>query len=350
VRDGNVYTSAGVTSALDLALALVEDDHGPTLAREVAREMVAYLHRPADQAQISTFLAPPPGDRVVRDLTGYIATHLAEDLSPPALAARAGISTRHLARLFTSQWGVTPARAVRVARTEAAAHLVRGSELSLAAIARRCGFRSAETLRQAFLSHYGMTGDTIRRMVDMPPPPGKEDPETLRREGRTREPQVLVRAFAGHAHRTGERRTTMHRIFTKASLAVAGAAALVAAAAPATANAATAPVLYVEAAGLADCPAGSVCLWQHINYTGFMAGWRAGTYTPDFRTIKCSGCSGGNFNDDASSWANFTDRNYCVSDDINGGGVDNTMPVPSSGNFTADRNDRASSIGFIGCP
>ncbi|MDQ7803134.1 DJ-1/PfpI family protein [Amycolatopsis sp. A133] len=188
VRDGNVYTSAGVTSALDLALALVEDDHGPTLAREVAREMVAYLHRPADQAQISTFLAPPPGDRVVRDLTGYIATHLAEDLSPPALAARAGISTRHLARLFTSQWGVTPARAVRVARTEAAAHLVRGSELSLVAIARRCGFRSAETLRQAFLSHYGMTGDTIRRMVDMPPPLGKEDPKTLRREGRTREP------------------------------------------------------------------------------------------------------------------------------------------------------------------
>nr|WP_103342326.1 DJ-1/PfpI family protein [Amycolatopsis sp. CA-126428] len=186
VRDGNIYTSAGVTSALDLTLALIEDDHGPTLAREVAREMVTYLHRPADQAQISTFLAPPPGDRVVRDLAGYIAAHLAEDLSPPALAARAGISTRHLTRLFRTQWGVTPARAVRTARTEAAAHLVRGSELSLAAIARRCGFRSAETLRQAFLNHYGMTGDTIRKMADMPLLQSREMPESIEGEGRAR--------------------------------------------------------------------------------------------------------------------------------------------------------------------
>jgi transcriptional regulator GlxA family with amidase domain len=171
IRDGNIYTSAGVTSALDLTLALIEDDHGPTLAREVARELVTYLHRPADQAQISMFLAaPPPGDRLVRDLLGYIAARLAEDLTAPALAARAGVSTRHLNRLFATHLGTTPARAVRVARTEAAAHLVRGSELPLAAIARRCGFRSAETLRRAFLEHYGMTGDTIRRMSDMPQP------------------------------------------------------------------------------------------------------------------------------------------------------------------------------------
>ncbi|MDQ7802476.1 DJ-1/PfpI family protein [Amycolatopsis sp. A133] len=185
VRDGNVYTSAGVTSALDLTLALIEDDHGPTLAREVARELVTYLHRPADQAQISTFLAPPPGDRVVGDLLGYVSAHLPEDLSPSALAARAGISTRHLNRLFTRQLGITPARAVREARTEAAAHLVRGSELSLAAVARRCGFRSAETLRQAFLSHYGLSGDTIRRMADMPQPRDDDQPQTSRRKGRT---------------------------------------------------------------------------------------------------------------------------------------------------------------------
>jgi transcriptional regulator GlxA family with amidase domain len=188
IRDGNIYTSAGVTSALDLTLALIEDDHGPTLAREVAREMVAYLHRPADQAQISTFLAPPPGDRVVRDLAGYITAHLADDLSPPALAARAGISTRHLTRLFKTQWGATPAHAVRVARTEAAAHLVRGSELSLAAVARRCGFRSAETLRQAFLNHYGMTGDTIRKMADMPLPRPEEVHETHGSKGRAHKP------------------------------------------------------------------------------------------------------------------------------------------------------------------
>ncbi|GHF92963.1 MULTISPECIES: GlxA family transcriptional regulator [Amycolatopsis] len=173
LRDGNVYTSAGVTSALDLTLALVEADHGPTLAREVARELVTYLHRPADQAQISMFLAAPaPGNGVVRDLLGYIAGHLAEDLSPPALAARAGVTARHLTRLFATHVGTTPARAVRAVRTEAAAYLVRGSELPMAAVARRCGFGSAETLRQAFLDHFGVTGDTLRRMTDMPRPPG----------------------------------------------------------------------------------------------------------------------------------------------------------------------------------
>ncbi|MFE5126347.1 GlxA family transcriptional regulator [Streptomyces sp. NPDC056669] len=169
IRDGNVYTSAGVTSALDLTLSLIEDDHGPTLARAVARELVSYLHRPADQAQISMFLgAPPPGDRMVRDLAGYIASHLAEDLTPGALAARAGVSPRHLTRLFTAHLDTTPTRAVRAARAEAAAHLVRSSGLSLAAIARRCGFGSAQTLRQAFLDHFGVSGDRIRRMPDMP--------------------------------------------------------------------------------------------------------------------------------------------------------------------------------------
>ncbi|WP_030569551.1 GlxA family transcriptional regulator [Streptomyces aureocirculatus] len=179
VRDGNVYTSAGVTSALDLTLSLIEDDHGPTLARAVARELVSYLHRPADQAQISMFLAaPPPGDRLVRDLAGHIGAHLADDLSPAALATRAGVSTRHLNRLFTAHLGTTPARAVRAARTEAAAHLVRSSALSLAAIARRCGFGSAQTLRQAFLDHYGAGGDRIRRMPDMPRPRAPRDRQT----------------------------------------------------------------------------------------------------------------------------------------------------------------------------
>ncbi|MCT2593156.1 DJ-1/PfpI family protein [Streptomyces sp. N2-109] len=171
VRDGHVYTSAGVTSALDLTLALIEDDHGPTLARQVARELVTYLHRPADQAQISMFLAAPPsGDRLVRDLLGYISGHLADDLNVRTLAARARVSARHLTRLFAAHLGTTPARAVRAARTEGAAHLVRSSGLPLTAIARRCGFGSAETLRQALLDHYGVTGDRIRRMPDMPTP------------------------------------------------------------------------------------------------------------------------------------------------------------------------------------
>ncbi|MEO3973940.1 DJ-1/PfpI family protein [Streptomyces sp. CAU 1734] len=179
IRDGNIHTSGGVTSALDLTLSMIEDDHGPAMARTVARELVLYLHRPADQAQISMFLgAPPRGDRLVHDLMGHIAGHLNGDLTPGALAARAGVSTRHLARLFTAHLGTTPARAVRAARTEAAAHLVRTSGLPLAAVARRCGFRSAQTLRQAFLDHYGISGDRIRRMPDMPRPKGAPEHET----------------------------------------------------------------------------------------------------------------------------------------------------------------------------
>jgi transcriptional regulator GlxA family with amidase domain len=182
IRDGNVYTSAGVTSALDLTLSLIEEDHGPTLARAVARELVTYLHRPADQAQISMYLAaPPPENRLVRDLMAYVDGHLAEDLTLAALAARAGISSRHLTRLFTAHLGTTPARAVRGARTAAAARLVRSSALPMAAIARRCGFGTAETLRQAFLDHYGVTGDRIRRMPDMAPPrlaPAQQTPGT----------------------------------------------------------------------------------------------------------------------------------------------------------------------------
>ncbi|MFE3476429.1 MULTISPECIES: DJ-1/PfpI family protein [unclassified Streptomyces] len=169
IRDGNVYTAAGVTSALDMTLSLIEEDHGPTLARAVARELVVHLHRQADQAQISVFLSSPlPEARLVRDVTGYITSNLTANLTPSALAARAGVSTRHLTRLFNVHLETTPARAVRAARTEAAVLLVRSSSLPLAAIARRCGFTSEQTLRQAFRDLYGCTGDKIRRMPDMP--------------------------------------------------------------------------------------------------------------------------------------------------------------------------------------
>ncbi|MDX3189317.1 DJ-1/PfpI family protein [Streptomyces sp. MN03-5084-2B] len=204
IRDGNVYTSAGVTSALDLTLALIDDDHGPTLARAVARELVAYLHRPADQAQISLFLAPPPpGNRTVRDLLGHIAAHPDGDLSPSALAARAGVTTRHLTRLFTTHLGRTPARAVRAVRAEAAVHLVRGSALPLSSVARRCGFASPETLRQALLDHYGMTGDAIRRMPDMPRP--LDAPAEHSGDSRSATPSGSRRAYAcsGDAARSG---------------------------------------------------------------------------------------------------------------------------------------------------
>ncbi|MBN6038836.1 GlxA family transcriptional regulator [Amycolatopsis sp. 195334CR] len=164
VRDGNVYTSAGVTSGLDLALALVEADHGPSMARQIARYLVTYLQRPGNQAQVSMFLsAPPPEHGLVGDLTGYIASSLDADLGAPALAARAGLSTRQLTRLFDTHLGTTPARHVRRVRTEVAAQLLTTTELPLAAVARRCGFGSTESLRQAFLDHYDTPPSAYRR-------------------------------------------------------------------------------------------------------------------------------------------------------------------------------------------
>ncbi|WP_199431669.1 GlxA family transcriptional regulator [Qaidamihabitans albus] len=164
VRDGNVYTSAGVTSALDLSLALVEEDHGPSLARDIARHLVTYLQRPGNQAQVSMFLATTaPEHRVLRDLTGHIAAQPAGDLSSPALAAKAGLSVRQLSRLFQEHLGTSPSRYVRTVRTEAAATLLVASELPLSAVARRCGFRSTETLRQAFLDLYDAPPSSYRR-------------------------------------------------------------------------------------------------------------------------------------------------------------------------------------------
>ncbi|MFI9434481.1 GlxA family transcriptional regulator [Streptosporangium sp. NPDC052375] len=157
IRDGRFCTAAGVTSALDLTLALIEDDHGAELARRAARGLVTYLQRPGDQRQMSMFVAAPPPDHdLVRALVGYVGAHLDADLSAAALARRAGVSGRHLARLFAGRLGQSPARYVRGARAEAAAQLLASTSLPVAAVARRCGFGSAETLRQAFTDRYGV--------------------------------------------------------------------------------------------------------------------------------------------------------------------------------------------------
>ncbi|GAA4965925.1 DJ-1/PfpI family protein [Yinghuangia aomiensis] len=179
IRDGSVYTAAGVTSAIDLALAFVEEDHGADLARSVARGLVTYLQRPGNQAQVSLFLAaPPPEHPLVRRLAAYIAGNPAADLAPAALAAIAGVSTRHLTRLFAAQLGTTPARYVRSVRTETAGHLLTSTGLPLSAVARRSGFGSTETLRQAFVEHYGIAPSAYRRLhrAGSRTPPGTDGP------------------------------------------------------------------------------------------------------------------------------------------------------------------------------
>jgi transcriptional regulator GlxA family with amidase domain len=158
IRDGDVSTAAGVTSALDLMLSIIEEDHGFEPARQVARALVTYLQRPGNQAQISMFTAAPPAENdLVRKVGHHVCANLTTDLSAAALASLVGVSTRHLTRLFLAHLGLTPARYVRQARTEAAAHLLATTPLPMTRVAARCGFGSAEALRQAFLSRYGIT-------------------------------------------------------------------------------------------------------------------------------------------------------------------------------------------------
>lgn len=152
VRDGDVYTSAGVTAGIDLSLALVEQDHGRDLALAVARQLVVFLKRPGGQAQFSSHLATQLAERDgLAEVQTWIADHLDDDLSVPRLAARAAMSPRHFARVFRAETGVTPARFVERARVEQARTRLEESSAGIEEIARSCGFGTPETMRRAFL-------------------------------------------------------------------------------------------------------------------------------------------------------------------------------------------------------
>jgi len=151
VRDGRIATSAGVTAGMDLALALLEDDLGGELARDVARQLVLFLRRPGGQSQFSVQLAAPLATRPsLRELQSWIHEHPELDLGVEALAKRIGMSPRNFARTFTRELAVTPARYVERARVEAARQWLEDSRASLDEVAAACGFGSAETLRRAF--------------------------------------------------------------------------------------------------------------------------------------------------------------------------------------------------------
>lgn len=157
VRDGRVWTSAGVTAGIDLALALVEEDMGADVAREVARWLVVFVQRPGGQAQFSSHLAAGPAERrPLRELQAWMADHLDADLRVEALAERASMSPRHFARAFRRETGLTPAAYVEAIRIEAARQrLERGSE-PIDAVAARSGFGTPETMRRAFARRVGV--------------------------------------------------------------------------------------------------------------------------------------------------------------------------------------------------
>jgi transcriptional regulator GlxA family with amidase domain len=156
VRDGNVYTSAGVTAGIDLALALVEEDLGNRAALEVARALVLFVRRPGGQRQFSTSLAGQTAERPsLRELQAWITDHLGEDLSVSALADRAFMSERNFARVFRREVGVSPAAYVESLRVERAKLLLQSTPLSVREVGRRCGFGTVETLRRSFARAVG---------------------------------------------------------------------------------------------------------------------------------------------------------------------------------------------------
>jgi transcriptional regulator GlxA family with amidase domain len=151
VCDGPVWTSAGVTAGIDLALALVEEDLGRSVALAVARYLVVFLKRPGGQAQFSAALALQAADDKFGALHDWINGHLTSDLSLSVLADQAGMSERSFSRHYAEATGQTPARAIEWLRVEAARHLLLDSRLPVKRIAQRCGFGSEETMRRSFL-------------------------------------------------------------------------------------------------------------------------------------------------------------------------------------------------------
>ncbi|NEC05762.1 GlxA family transcriptional regulator [Streptomyces sp. SID7909] len=164
VRDGRIATSAGVTAGIDLALALVEEDHGRDVALTVARHLVVFLRRPGSQSQFSAQLSAQTARREpLREVQHWITEHPGADLSVEALAARARLSPRHFARAFQAETGTTPGRYVDQVRLEHARRLLEDTTDGVAHVARDCGYGTPEAMRRAFVKALGAGPAEYRR-------------------------------------------------------------------------------------------------------------------------------------------------------------------------------------------
>ncbi|QRY77615.1 GlxA family transcriptional regulator [Pseudomonas sp. PDNC002] len=163
VRDGALVTSAGVTAGIDLALALVAEDHGAGVALSVAKRLLVVAQRQGGQSQFSPFLQAPADEASpVARIQRYVQEHLDQPLGVPQLAAEVAMSPRSFARTFVREAGVTPAEFVQRARIDAARGLLEGGDLALKVIAWRCGFGSPARMRLVFVQRLGVTPSEYR--------------------------------------------------------------------------------------------------------------------------------------------------------------------------------------------
>jgi len=161
VRSQNIWSSAGITAGVDLALALITEDLGEELARRVARQLVVYYRRPGGQSQFSSLVDLESGR--FEPLLDYVRTHLKGPLAVEDLARHAGMSPRNFSRVFTAEVGCTPAKAVERVRVEAARAELESSSNSVAEVALRAGFGDAERMRRAFTRWCGASPSALRR-------------------------------------------------------------------------------------------------------------------------------------------------------------------------------------------
>ncbi|HET7208090.1 MAG TPA: helix-turn-helix domain-containing protein [Terriglobales bacterium] len=163
VKDGNIYTSAGISAGIDLALAWVEEDCGNALAHEAARELVLFLRRPGGQQQLSTSLASQASEmKSLQDLQVWIVENLRSKLSVQDLAERVAMSVRNFERVFTRELGITPSQYVLQARVEAARRQLERTDAGLKQIAGACGFGSVDVMSRSFLRLIGITPRAYR--------------------------------------------------------------------------------------------------------------------------------------------------------------------------------------------
>jgi transcriptional regulator GlxA family with amidase domain len=167
VKDGNIYTSAGISAGIDLALAWVEEDCGAGLAHEAARELVLFLRRPSGQPQLSVSLASQASEMMsIRELQIWIAEHLQAKLSVEDLADRMSMSVRNFERVFTREVGTTPSQYVLQTRVEAARRQLERTEKGLKQVAWAVGFANIDLMRRAFVRLLGITPRRYRRLAD----------------------------------------------------------------------------------------------------------------------------------------------------------------------------------------